>query len=145
MPDREPQEPVGDAAALALLLWNGTVRHARRMADERLDAAEALGQAEVASAGLQSRARARPALRARTKACRRSRSSGDSRKRVLRMRRQARIVDARDVVARFEELGNHLRVARVLAHAHRQRLRAAHRQPRIVRPGNAAGRVLRGT
>ena len=59
------------------------------------------------------------------------------------MRAQPGIINARHVVARFEELGDHLRVARVLAHSQRERLRASHRQPGVVRPRNAADGVLR--
>ena len=139
--DREPQQPVGDAAPLAIGLRNRSVRHARRMTDQRFDAAEALGQAEIASAGPRTRARARGPS-----------STNETmppkpliwrlRELVLRMRRQPGIVDACDVVARLEKLGDRLGVARVLAHAQRERLCAAHRQPRIVRARNAADGVL---
>ena len=45
-PDAEPDEPVIDAAGRADVGRDAGVRHRRRMADQRLDAAQALGQAE---------------------------------------------------------------------------------------------------
>ena len=117
------------------------------MADQRFDAAQALGQAEVSSAGLQNPARARrPFELERDHAAEAAHLA--LRELVLRMRAQARIVDARDVVARFQETRRRsARCARARACAARASLRrassATHRAVRERRRPRSAGSLIR--
>ena len=79
------------------------MRHRRRMTDERLDAAQALGERHQLEAVEHARAppRRRPP---RTTACRRSRAaSAGARARAADVR-EARVVDACDLRVRLEEL-----------------------------------------
>ena len=96
------------------------------MTDQRLDAAEALGEAEELQPRLaKSSARARgPCEHERNHAAEAAHLALGQL--VLRMRRQARIVDARDVVARCEKLGDRAgRCARARACAARASSRRA--------------------
>ena len=61
---------------------------------------------------------------------------------VLRMRRQTRVVDPRDLRMGAQELRQGLAVGAVLLHPQRQRLGAAKHQPRIERPQDGAFGVL---
>ena len=87
--------------AFALFLRNRAVRHARRMADQRFDAAEAFGEAEIRQAARE----IERALRPRPSSIEGKHAAEAAhlapRELVLRMRRQAGIVDALDVVARL--------------------------------------------
>ena len=64
--DRDADHVVGDADLLAPLGGHRRVRHGRGMADQRFDAAEALGERHQPHA-VQQRARASRATRARTR------------------------------------------------------------------------------
>ena len=64
------------------------------------------------------------------------------RERVLRMRRQARVVHARHLRMRGQELGQRHRVGVVPLHPDRQRLGAAQHEPRVHRPEDRALGVL---
>src|SRR5947209_1480151 len=61
---------------------------------------------------------------------------------VLRVRRQARVIDALDPGVLGEPLGDAAPVGVVLAHAQRQRLGAAQGQPAVERARHRAGAVL---
>ena len=139
--DREAQQPVGDPAAVALVLGDRAVRHARRMVDQRLDAAQAFGEREQLRAlGDFERARLRAAQRHRDDAAEAAHLL--ARELVLRVRGQPGIEHLRDVVALAEEVRDRVRVALVLAHPHRQRLRAARDQERVERAQHRAERLL---
>ena len=111
------------------------------MGDERFDATEALGEISkyvrrLVKSRLDSRALQDDGEHAAEA------ENLTTRELVLRMRRQAGMSTRGRRRRAFEELGNHLGVARVLAHSHRQRLRAASSARHRAWPGSYASRVL---
>ncbi len=117
------------------------MRHRGRAADERLDTTQRRRQAEDSR-----RRRKRERLRFTAAHAERDDAAEAAhltlRKRVLRMRREARIVDFRDVVVTLEKRRDRTRILLVFAHAQRQCFRAAHGQIRIPRPRDRADGVL---
>src|SRR6184192_10076 len=107
------------------------------MLDQALDAAEALGQREQA-------AMLEKALGAREIGLQADRHHAAERahltlgERMLRMRSQARVIDLRHFVLRFEPLRELQRTRAMLLHPERQRLQAAEREKAVERPDDPA-------
>ena len=140
IPHGQADHVVGDAEALAALRRHRRVGHGGGVADERLDAAEALGE----------RHQPRP-VENRARALQRPHAEGDHpaepahlapREGVLRVRRQAGVVHGVDLRMRGQEVGQRHCVRVVALHPNRQRLGAAEDEPGVHRPEDGALRVL---
>ena len=118
------------------------VRHLARVLDQRLDAAERLGQRE------QLRRRAHPQRRLPTAGAARNDTIPPKpahllgRHLVAGVLGQARVEHPGHGGVPGEHLGDALGVVAVPLHPHRERLDAAQREPVVERPGHRADRVL---
>ena len=137
MPDREPDQRRRNGERR---IRSRRVRHPRRMLDEALDAAEALGELPDP--------RSRDELDRFLLAPDEERDHAAEvahlarRDRVAGVRGQARVEDALHARMALEERRDRRRVRAVAVHAHRERLHAAEHEPAVERPGNRAERLL---
>ncbi len=137
MPDRQPDERGRHGERR---IRGRRVRHPRRVLDEALDAAEALGEL--------------PDLRARDEVDRLLLVLEEERDhpaevahlprgdRVAGVRGQAGVEDALDARVPLEERGDGDGVRAVAIHPHGERLHAAQDEPRVERSGHGAERLL---
>src|SRR5437879_5596560 len=139
-PDGEPYETVAQPHLVAQRLRDARVRHRGGVPDQALHAAQRLGQREDPGALDEApRPLQAPELQADHAAEPFHLAAGEL---VLRMRRQAGVIDPLHLGMVREPLGDAASVDVVLTHAEPPSLGAAQRQPAAERPRHAARRVL---
>ena len=140
-PDGEPDQRIADADVGAHLGRHRGVRHDRRMLDQALDAAQALGQREDLAALEHAQRGAFAALHDRRHHAA-ARGHLAQRERMLRVAREPRVVHAFDLRMLREPLRDRERVLGVALHADRQRLQPARGEEAVERARHRAHGVL---
>ncbi len=139
-PDRQPQQSVGDPPATAVRRGHRGVGHRRRVGDQRLDAAEALGgRAQPQATDEATRPGPAAEIERDDTAERRHLLAGQV---VLWVGLQAGVVHGDDLTTAREPAGDLLRVVAVPLHAQRQRLDSAQDQVGVEGRDDRPGALL---
>src|SRR5437868_2718054 len=135
--DRKADQSIADAEARAHVLRQRRMRHDRRVLDQALDAAEALGQREELAALEEALGCRQPTLENRRNHATVALVHLLRREQVLRMAREPGIDHALDLRMFCQPGGDVHGVAAMALHAQRQRLDAAQREEGIERARHA--------